>query len=410
MLRTSPAPRESIPKKWRCCAAPPWSVERHRRWRPGPARGAPNPARLSDRAAGRGRRDVLSPGDATRRAVALVDGLLEQPRRAIPRAASGRSTRPATESLCDRRSVDATVLIATFNRAGLLDETLQSVRALRVSPVTHLGSHSRRQQLVRRHPSRGRAAHDRFPRSACSTCSNRGRDARARSTQGSRRPPATVIAFTDDDVRVDPGWLDAACDELSGAIASIGYVGGPVRPIWEAPPPRVAGADPRRSLGHDRDPGPRRPARSSTRRRGKVPLGANMAALRTMLDADRGVPGRPRTQQRPSDPRPGSAGTARSGSRSRVSRRVSTGDGAHHHVPARRLTRQVLPPVVVWQGRVAGGARARPVRHRTGLDLATSPACCSVPRPMYGSAIRHARRLAAGHACGPDGPPRSGTK
>ena len=54
---------------------------------------------------------------------------------------------------------------------------------------------------------------------------------------GIAQSAGTVIAFTDDDVLLDPGWLDAACDELSGSDPSIGYVGGPVRPIWEAPPP-----------------------------------------------------------------------------------------------------------------------------------------------------------------------------
>ena len=35
-----------------------------------------------------------------------------------------------------------------------------------------------------------------------------------------------------------PGWPDAACDELTGGDASVGYAGGPIRPIWEVPPPR----------------------------------------------------------------------------------------------------------------------------------------------------------------------------
>ena len=47
---------------------------------------------------------------------------------------------------------------------------------------------------------------------------------------------ATVIAFTDDDVRVTEEWLQEGCAPMLSNPA-IDYTGGPVRPIWEAPPP-----------------------------------------------------------------------------------------------------------------------------------------------------------------------------
>jgi len=42
----------------------------------------------------------------------------------------------------------------------------------------------------------------------------------------------SVLAFTDDDVRVVNGWLDAAGGPLTGPDLSLGYTGGPVQPIW----------------------------------------------------------------------------------------------------------------------------------------------------------------------------------
>src|SRR5581483_1150647 len=47
---------------------------------------------------------------------------------------------------------------------------------------------------------------------------------------------AAIIVFTDDDVRVGPGWLEASCRPMLDDPA-IDYTGGPVRPIWERPRP-----------------------------------------------------------------------------------------------------------------------------------------------------------------------------
>src|SRR4029450_8305430 len=46
-----------------------------------------------------------------------------------------------------------------------------------------------------------------------------------------------IVAMTDDDVLVEPGGPDAACDALESAGDRIGYAGGPVRPMWESAPP-----------------------------------------------------------------------------------------------------------------------------------------------------------------------------
>jgi GT2 family glycosyltransferase len=45
-----------------------------------------------------------------------------------------------------------------------------------------------------------------------------------------------VLAFTDDDVNVDAGWLAAIRTAMHDT--DVALVGGPVAPRWEAPPPR----------------------------------------------------------------------------------------------------------------------------------------------------------------------------
>src|SRR5205823_268893 len=44
-----------------------------------------------------------------------------------------------------------------------------------------------------------------------------------------------VIAFTDDDVDVDPSWIDTIRAVMSDP--GIALAGGPVTPRWETPPP-----------------------------------------------------------------------------------------------------------------------------------------------------------------------------
>src|SRR3984957_3091231 len=44
-----------------------------------------------------------------------------------------------------------------------------------------------------------------------------------------------IIAFTDDDVRPDPDWLDAIVEALDHTGAD--FVAGRIRPVWETAPP-----------------------------------------------------------------------------------------------------------------------------------------------------------------------------
>jgi glycosyltransferase involved in cell wall biosynthesis len=46
-----------------------------------------------------------------------------------------------------------------------------------------------------------------------------------------------VVAFTDDDVRVDAQWVASGARRLLEEL-DVQYVGGPVFPVWKTPPPR----------------------------------------------------------------------------------------------------------------------------------------------------------------------------
>ena len=287
-------------------------------------------------------------------------------------------------------SLDATVLIATFNRAPLLDETLQSIRRMTVSPslrweaiVVDNNSSDGTRAIAERH------ARD-FPvplrylfetRQGRSSALNRGLEVAA----------GAVIAFTDDDVVVADGWLDAACDALSGSDSRIAYAGGPVRPIWEAPPPAwldmtrgdIWGTIAIQNYGDE--PFVFEEAR-------KVPLGANMAARLALFRAVGGF--------RPDLGR--STGRLLLGQEVPellIRARAAGFRGVYvpsmevrHHVPATRLTQRYFRDW--WFGKGVSRAaleRMQPVTD-AGIDLTTAPHILRVPRGMYGSALRHVRR------------------
>lgn len=53
---------------------------------------------------------------------------------------------------------------------------------------------------------------------------------------GARMAKAPLLAFTDDDVSVTPGWLQAYVQAFA-AHPELAAAGGRVRPLWEQPPP-----------------------------------------------------------------------------------------------------------------------------------------------------------------------------
>jgi glycosyltransferase involved in cell wall biosynthesis len=198
-----------------------------------------------------------------------------------------------------------------------------------------------------------------------------------------------VLVFTDDDVLVSPEWLNAACDALAADDAAIAYAGGPVQPMWEIPPP--AWID--RARGDlwgtiaIQDHGPDAFVYEERRR---VPLGANMAATRSLFDRI----GLFRTDM------------GRSASRLVLGQEVpelllrARDAGLRglyvpamqvtHLVPARRLTRAYFRKW--WFGKGVSRSRLERGRHQTetGIELRRTQHVFGVPRYMYGSALRHA--------------------
>ena len=112
------------------------------------------------------------------------------------------------------RPPTVTVLIATYNRARLLDETLESLSSLRVAPrdvawdvlIVDKNSSDSTRAIVE---SRAR----RFPVPLRYLFEGAQGKSRALNA-GLALCDASIIAFTDDDVRVSSGWLEAGVRPL----------------------------------------------------------------------------------------------------------------------------------------------------------------------------------------------------
>ena len=281
----------------------------------------------------------------------------------------------------------ATVLIATYNRAALLDRTLDSLRRLRMASgrrweliVVDNNSSDATREVVERH-ARSFAVPLRYlleTRQGRSSALNAG----IAAARGS------VIAMTDDDVIVDEGWLEAACDTLLEPTGpDVAYAGGPVRPLWEAAPPSwldlgrgdLWGTIAIQDHGGDR---------FVYEEKKKVPLGANMAATRELfarIGNFRADLGRTSGVQVLGQEVPELLARARAaGCRGAYvpSMRVE------HHVPAARLTRRYFRRW--WFGKGVSRARleaSRPVTE-LGVDLRRTPHILGVPRYMYRVALQ----------------------
>jgi glycosyltransferase involved in cell wall biosynthesis len=283
---------------------------------------------------------------------------------------------------------DATVLIATYNRAPFLDRTLDSIRGLRVAPgrqwdvlVVDNNSTDDTAAVVERH------ARD-FPVPLRRLAETRQGRSSALNT-GIAATGAAVIAMTDDDVRVEPQWLTAACDALADQGRGIAYAGGPVRPMWETPPPRwldLTRGDLWGTIAIQ-DHGPRPFVYEDAR---KVPLGANLAARRELFDTAgpfRADLGRTSGRLLLGQEVPELLMRARAaGLRGLYVPAMQV----HHHIPASRLTRRYFRRW--WFGKGVSRAaldRMQPVTE-LGLDLRRTPHVFGLPRFMYGSAARDA--------------------
>ncbi|MDQ3486737.1 MAG: glycosyltransferase family 2 protein [Acidobacteriota bacterium] len=289
------------------------------------------------------------------------------------------------------RTLDATVLIATYNRARLLDETLTSLSRMPVSPtlswevivIDNNSSDDTRGTVEKQ--QRGFPVPLRYlaePQQGRSSALN----------AGIAQAHGKVLAFTDDDVRVQPGWLDAAAGPLLGKAPSADYTGGPVRPIWEVPPPKwldLTRGDLWGTIAIQ-DHGQQVRRYEDVR---KVPLGANMAVRAAVFDVVGGF----------------RADLGRTGGRLVLGQEVPewlmrarrAGFGGlyvpamevHHHVPASRLTTRYFRRW--WFGKGVSRAALDRMQPTTelGIDLRTAPHILGLPRFMYGTLLRDAAGL-----------------
>jgi glycosyltransferase involved in cell wall biosynthesis len=287
--------------------------------------------------------------------------------------------------------LDATVLIATYNRADLLDETLASIARMRVSPslawdaivVDNNSTDDTRQVVERYIPS--------FPvRLRYLFEKQQGRSSALNA--GIAQAEGTVLVFTDDDVQVVDGWLDAAVTPLLDRHGHLAYTGGPVHPIWGADPPRWLDLERSDVWGtialqnHGSEAFIYEEAR-------RVPLGANMAVRRDVfaqIGAFRADLGRTGGRLVLGQEVPELLFRARAaGLRGQYVPAMQV----HHHVPANRLTPEYFRRW--WFGKGVSRAaldRMQPVTDM-GLDLTTTPHVLGLPRFMYGSAVRDAVAL-----------------
>jgi glycosyltransferase involved in cell wall biosynthesis len=290
----------------------------------------------------------------------------------------------------------ATVLIATYNRARLLDETLDSLRALHVKAgrlwdvmVVDNNSTDDTRAVIERQ-ARDFPVPLRYLFEA-----HQGRSSALNA--GIAASHGEIIAMTDDDVRVEPGWLDAACDALEDP--SLSYAGGPVAPIWGAPPP--AWLDLSRGdlwgtiaiQNHGDAPFFYEEAR-------RVPLGANMAARRSMFAAIGGFRadlGRNSGRLVMGQEVPELLMRARAAGMRGI---YVPAMHVHHHVPSKRLTRRYFRSW--WYGKGVSRSALEQMQPVTelGVDLRVTPHVLRVPRYMYGSAARDLARWVKNLALG----------
>jgi glycosyltransferase involved in cell wall biosynthesis len=278
---------------------------------------------------------------------------------------------------------DASVLICTYNRANLLADTLDSLarnrtHALRwdVIVVDNNSSDETRQVVTSRiggFPVPLRYLFE--PRQGKSIALNTGLAA----------TEASIIVFTDDDVRVESDWVEASCRPMLDD-RTIDYTGGPVMPMWEQPCP--AWLDQRRPhlwgtlaiLDYGQAP-------FIFEDRQRVPLGANMAVRRALIDRIGGF-----------DPALGRRGGSLLGQEQAEFFCRSRDAGArglyvpamalHHHVPASRLTRSYFRRWWFWKGVAKSRLEQRHVVTEMGIDLAHVPRVLGAPRFLFGSALR----------------------
>jgi glycosyltransferase involved in cell wall biosynthesis len=290
--------------------------------------------------------------------------------------------------------LSATVLICTFNRATLLGETLASLRRIRSSRpweivVVDNNSTDRTAAVVEQCSALMPVPIRRLfePRQGKSHALN----------TGMAMSRGDIIVFTDDDVRVGPGWLDAACAPLD-SDPSIDYTGGPVRPLWGGAPP--SWIDHTKTdlwgtlaiLDYGAEP-------FVFESRLRVPLGVNMAVRRTLVERIGGF--------HPDFGRRGRSLLGQEQAEFFSRGRFAGARGLyvpsmelHHHVPRARLTKHYFRKWWFWKGVARAKVDRLHQRTELGLDLTQVPYLAGVPRFIWGLAPRAVARWARAKRAG----------
>jgi glycosyltransferase involved in cell wall biosynthesis len=283
-----------------------------------------------------------------------------------------------------RTTMKYSVVIATYNRAPELRETLRSLAkmeprgAWEVVVVDNNSSDATREvveEAARVFPVDLRYLFE--PQQGRSPALNAG----IRAARGD------VIATTDDDVRVPEDWLDRAADGL--ARLQCDFVGGRVLPIWGAPRPSWIPDHGGKQWAVIAllDYGPR-PIELGTR----VPLGVNMAFTRAafdragLLDPDTGRRAGTLLGQ---EVREWCIRARKAGVRGFYLPELHV----EHVIPAERLRKRYFRRWFYWRGisrallyERAGLDMEAP--EQTTLDFSTVPHIAGVPRYLYRKALR----------------------
>jgi glycosyltransferase involved in cell wall biosynthesis len=282
--------------------------------------------------------------------------------------------------------MEVTVLIATCNRAPLLARTLDSLARLKVGPDIRwdviVVDNNSCDDTARVVAHRATA----FPVPLRRVFESRQGKAHA-TNAGLSRSKADVVAFTDDDVQVPTNWLEVGTRPLRER-ADIDYTGGPVDPLWEAPPPAWIDTSsgilrgPIALLDYGNDP-------FIFEERQRIAMGVNMAVRRAAIDRVGGF--------HAALDRKG-ASLLGQGQAEFFFRTRSAGiKGLYvpemrvrHHVPVRRMSLSYFRRWWYWKG----AARARmqtlhPVSE-LGVDLNAVPHIARLPRFMWRSAAADA--------------------
>jgi glycosyltransferase involved in cell wall biosynthesis len=286
------------------------------------------------------------------------------------------------EQSAELAALDATVVICTYNRGDRLAETLDSLARSRTGGLrwdvivvdNNSGDHTRQVVMSRV---------DRYPVTLRYVFEKQQGKSIALNT-GIAVTDATIVAFTDDDVRVKEGWLDAACRAML-ADATIDYTGGPIEPIWERPCPAWLEGD-RSDLWGTLAIVDYGPDAFVFEDRQRVPLGANMAVRRSLIERVGGF-----------DPQLGRRGNVLLGQEQAEFFCRSRAAGARglyvpemsiqHHVPAARLTPEYFRRWWFWTGVSRSRLDQLHPMAEQGVDLARVRKLAGIPHFVFTAAV-----------------------